>query len=149
MRNFFLQFLVFAACTFGCVKGKYPTFIQSHLEWTSCIFIGDSLELISYISQHGLHGSIELSPLDEYTTKISTALTTTSVNGEFWKWSIYEFPIDYSEPYAERCMDHQLGVEILNLEDLLGYLHVPDNQTSNWRLDYPILGKTIIMIIYK
>lgn len=90
-----------------------------------------SLELKSYVSQEGLHGTITF-------TKVKNAIKiTTNLNGtlehlyQTWSWAVTEFPVDYSI-LENRCDPSKLGKTLINLDDIYGPLFIPDNATSEF-----------------
>lgn len=88
-----------------------------------------SLELRSYISQAGLHGTITFTKLKN-AVKITTDLKATlEFPNQIWSWSVREFPVDYTQ-LESRCDDAKLGKPLVNLDDVYGYLMLPENATS-------------------
>lgn len=84
------------------------------------------LILRAYISQHGLHGEIEFSNKNETLISIRTNLKTTLQypDGVF-RWTIHEYPVDYRHLTGDRCSDTNLGQELIDLTEELGYLIIP------------------------
>lgn len=60
-------------------------------------------------------------------------------------WGVHQNPIDYSivDP-VERCdLDH-IGPQIINLDDVLGFLILPSNESSSWNdVKLNLTGKKI------
>lgn len=93
-----------------------------------------SLELRSYISQGGLHGTITFTKLKN-SVKITTALgATLEFPNQIWSWAVREFPVDYTQ-LENRCSDAKLGKTLVNLDNVYGYLMLPDNATSEFTAD--------------
>lgn len=62
--------------------------------------------------------------------KITTNLNTTlEYPSQVWSWEVREFPVDYTELQG-RCDDSKTGNSLVKLDDIYGYLVLPDNQTS-------------------
>ncbi|XP_066247756.1 uncharacterized protein Rsod [Euwallacea similis] len=90
-----------------------------------------STVLRSYISDQGLHGTITFTQ-DHDQFIISTKLEPTlEYPSSIWSWYITEFPVDYTL-IENRCEQERIGNKLINLEDLFGYLVIPDNQTSEF-----------------
>ncbi|CAG9822020.1 unnamed protein product, partial [Phaedon cochleariae] len=90
----------------------------------------NSLDLRSFISGHGLHGTITFTET-KYSIRITTDLKTTlEYPNQVWSWYVSEFPVDYSE-LEDRCDADKLGKELINLDDTFGYLIMPENQTTD------------------
>lgn len=97
--------------------------------------------LNALISQSGLHGEIQFIQKDAQITELKTNLQPTLEYPEqIITWSIYEFPVDYSK-IENRCDEKDLGKKILDLENLIGYLTIPENSTSSWQLPVKITGE--------
>lgn len=61
---------------------------------------------------------------------IKTNLNTTlQYPNQVWSWFVTEFPADYTKLPEERCDEARLGKKLVQLDDLFGYLILPDNQT--------------------
>lgn len=85
--------------------------------------------LRSYISEHGLHGTITFTKVSDG-IKITTDLSVTlQYPNQAWSWTINQFPIDYTN-LENRCDDSKTGKALINLDDIYGYLILPDNMTS-------------------
>nr|XP_023029851.1 uncharacterized protein LOC111517802 [Leptinotarsa decemlineata] len=110
-----------------------------------------SLQLVSYISGQGLHGTINFTKIQDE-IKISTDLTTTlEYPNQAWSLYVTEFPVDYTE-IENRCESSKLGKELVNLEDTFGYLILPENQTTEYttkelRMNGPLglYGKSLLL----
>lgn len=94
------------------------------------------IELVSYFSQSGLHGEVHFvkSSNDAKLVRIKTFLETTIQYPEqSWSWGVHQNPIDYSiiDP-DERCNLQHVGPQITSLDDVLGYLLLPGNESSVW-----------------
>ncbi|KAJ8968153.1 hypothetical protein NQ314_002407, partial [Rhamnusium bicolor] len=117
----------------------------------TCKSLATSLELRSYISEQGLHGTITFTKIQEE-IKITTNLQTTlEYPNQVWSWYVTEFPVDYSE-LENRCDNSKLGKKIINLEDTFGYLILPENQTTEFstkdlKINGPLglYGKSILL----
>lgn len=87
------------------------------------------MTLKSYISQEGLHGTITFTKVGS-SIRISTNLEPTLEHpNQIWSWWVTEFPTDYSQ-VENRCTSEKLGQKLINLDDVYGYLIIPDNSTS-------------------
>lgn len=96
--------------------------------------------LSAYISQSGLHGEIHFIQKDSQVIELKTDLVPTLEYPEqIVTWSIHEFPVDYSK-IENRCDEKHLGKKILDLENLLGYLTIPENSTASWDLPVKLTG---------
>lgn len=75
-----------------------------------------TIEFKSYISGHGLHGTISFVYSDtKKSIKIITNLNTTLQYPEqVWSWFVTEYPVDYTE-MENRCNEDYLGKIVLNL----------------------------------
>lgn len=117
----------------------------------SGLSVSTSVELRSYLSEEGLHGTITFTKLQD-SIKITTDLTTTlQYPNQVWSWYVMEFPVDYTE-LENRCDSSKLGRRLVNLEDTFGYLILPENQTVEYttpelKLTGPLglYGKSILL----
>nr|CAI5853950.1 unnamed protein product [Callosobruchus analis] len=67
--------------------------------------------------------------------KISTDLKPTlEYPNQIWSWYVTEFQVDYAE-LDNRCTNEKLGKRLVNLEDIFGYLLIPDNSTTEFTSD--------------
>jgi hypothetical protein len=74
------------------------------------------------------------SPNDENLVQVKTLLETTIQYPEqSWTWTVHQNPIDYSiiDP-VERCDIEQTGPQVVGLDDVLGFLLLPGNESSVW-----------------
>ncbi|KAJ6637646.1 hypothetical protein Bhyg_10377 [Pseudolycoriella hygida] len=108
-----------------------------------CIFQHqvNSLNLIAYVSQNGLFGHFQFSQYTNNEIKITSELSTTlQYPDQIWSWGISEFPVDYSIVDSRRCSDEQLGKQLINFDDTLGYLTLPGNETTTWFSNITLTG---------
>lgn len=112
-----------------------------------------SLVLKSYISEHGLHGTITFTQAkDQSSLTISTNLNVTlEYPNQLWTWGVREFPVDYTN-LESRCRPSHLGKELLTLDDSFGYLILPENGTTSFTSDQlkitgdkGLYGKSILL----
>ncbi|KAB0794972.1 hypothetical protein PPYR_11811 [Photinus pyralis] len=90
-----------------------------------------SFELRAYISQEGLHGTVTFTKVKD-AIKINTNLNATlQYPNQIWSWSITEFPTDYSH-LENRCESSKLGNTLVNLDDVFGFLYIPENMTAEF-----------------
>ncbi|KAK4875753.1 hypothetical protein RN001_012175 [Aquatica leii] len=90
-----------------------------------------SIELKSYISQEGLHGTVTFTKVND-TIRINTNLNATlQFPKQIWSWYITEFPTDYAQ-LENRCDSSKLGKTLIKLDDIYGYLIIPENATSEF-----------------
>ena len=94
------------------------------------------IDLVSYFSQSGLHGEVHFSKSknDEKLINVRAFLETTIQYPEqSWTWGVHQNPIDYTiiDP-VERCSLDNVGPQIINFDDLLGFLLFPGNESSVW-----------------
>lgn len=89
------------------------------------------MELRTYISSHGLHGTISFTKEKDGITVTTDLNTTLEYPKQVWSWWVTEFPVDYSE-LDNRCEKYKLGKRIINMEDSFGYLILPENQTTEY-----------------
>lgn len=113
-----------------------------------------ALELVAYVSQHGLHGEFSFVPTGQMsagnnrqptvtTMRIQTALQTTlQYPDQAWSWSLHQMPVDYTELDGERrCADDRLGERLLTIDEKLGLLQLPGNESAVWDTDYELTGE--------
>ncbi|XP_025833804.1 uncharacterized protein LOC108743229 [Agrilus planipennis] len=110
-----------------------------------------SLRLVTYISDNGLHGTIHFEKLPEGVKLITNLNVTLEYPSQIWSWALTEFPTDYSQ-LENRCDFTKIGNEILNFDDIYGYLLVPENGTSEFvtkdldiRGPKGLFGKSILL----
>ncbi|CAH0556110.1 unnamed protein product [Brassicogethes aeneus] len=95
------------------------------------IHVTTSIELKSYFSDEGLHGTIT------FTKEINSIVITTDLNPtlqypeQVWSWNVAELPVDYSLVEG-RCDPENLGKSTVNMDEVFGYLILPDNQTAEF-----------------
>lgn len=109
------------------------------------------MELRSYISDQGLHGTITFTKLEEEIQITTDLQPTLEFPFQIWSWYITEFPVDYSD-VENRCDAAKLGKKLINLEDTFGYLVIPDNatvkyKTSDLKTNGPLglYGKSVLL----
>ncbi|KAJ3625819.1 hypothetical protein MTP99_016359 [Tenebrio molitor] len=109
----------------------------------------ESLELKSYISDQGLHGTISFKKIGSEIRIVTDLNATLEYPNQVWSWAVVEFPVDYSE-LEGRCA--RLGKGLVNLDDVYGYLVLPDNSTSEFSTtelsvngDAGIYGKSLLL----
>lgn len=92
------------------------------------------VQLVAYISQHGLHGEFHFNQRNDNSFEIQTKVETTlQYPDQIWSWGIHEMPTDYWEVRADRrCHPSNLGRKLIEFDDHLGYLQLPGNDTSTW-----------------
>lgn len=66
--------------------------------------------------------------------------TTLEFPDQVWHWEVREFPVDYSEIDNDRCSDSNLGKDIINLTDELGYLSLPGNESTEYESENNLVG---------
>ncbi|XP_045780609.1 uncharacterized protein LOC123877773 [Maniola jurtina] len=121
----------------------------SHLPKFMClvlinlVFITEinALVLRAYISQHGLHGEIEFSQKNDTFINIRTNLKPTLQYPDgVWRWTVHEFPVDYRDLSNERCSIDNLGQELIDLTEELGYLIVPGKDHAEYESKNSLTG---------
>ncbi|XP_076266542.1 superoxide dismutase family protein Rsod [Rhynchophorus ferrugineus] len=110
-----------------------------------------SLVFRSYVSENGLHGTITFTKKGEEVVINTDLQPTLEYPNTVWAWYITEFPVDYSL-IEDRCSGERLGKNLMTLDDLFGYLVIPDNQTSEFSSksltisgENGIYGKSILL----
>ncbi|CAG9760751.1 unnamed protein product [Ceutorhynchus assimilis] len=88
-----------------------------------------SIVLRSYVSEHGLHGSITFIESNDEIVVTTDLQPTLEFPSSIWAWYITEFPVDYTG-IENRCSQDKIGKNLVTLDDLFGYLIIPDNQSS-------------------
>ncbi|XP_068625420.1 uncharacterized protein Rsod isoform X1 [Battus philenor] len=100
-----------------------------------------ALVLRAYISQHGLHGEIEFSNKNDTLISIRTNLQPTLQYPDgVWRWTIHEFPVDYQDLSDDRCTDSNLGRELIDLTEELGYLIIPGKDHAEFESKNSLTG---------
>ncbi|KAF5278486.1 hypothetical protein FQA39_LY05975 [Lamprigera yunnana] len=90
-----------------------------------------SIQLKSYISQEGLHGTVTFTKVNDAIIINTNLNATLQFPKQLWSWYITEFPTDYSQ-LENRCHSSKLGRNIITLDDVYGYLLIPENGTSEF-----------------
>lgn len=106
------------------------------------------MQLIAYISQHGLHGEFHFVQNDDNSIEIQSKLETTlQYPDQLWSWGIYEMPTDYRqiEP-NRRCNPIKFGKKFIEFDNDLGILQLPGNETTKWTVSPDISSKLKIKI---
>lgn len=100
-----------------------------------------SVILRAYISQHGLHGEIEFSQKNTTLISIRTNLKPTlQYPDQVWKWSIHEYPVNYNDITSNRCSDDNLGKELIDLTEEIGFLIIPGKENTEFESNNAITG---------
>ncbi|CAH0597827.1 unnamed protein product [Chrysodeixis includens] len=103
--------------------------------------ISKCLVLRAYLSQHGLHGEIEFSHKNDTLISIRTNLKPTLQYPDgVWRWTVREFPVDYRELSEARCSDAELGRELIDLTEELGYLIIPGKDHAEFESRNTLTG---------
>ncbi|CAH2059735.1 unnamed protein product, partial [Iphiclides podalirius] len=101
----------------------------------------NALVLRAYISQHGLHGEIEFSNKNDTLISIRTNLKPTLQYPDgVWRWTIHEFPVDYRDLSSERCSVSNLGRELIDFTEELGYLIIPGRDHAEFESKNSLTG---------
>lgn len=109
--------------------------INSFTEISKC------LVLRAYLSQHGLHGELEFSHKNDTLISIRTNLKPTLQYPDgVWRWTIHEFPVDYRDLSEDRCSDANLGQELIDLTEELGYLIIPGKDHAEFESKNTLTG---------
>lgn len=97
--------------------------------------------LRAYISQYGLHGEIEFSQKNDTLISIRTNLKPTlQYPDQIYKWSIHEFLVDYTDLSNRRCSEDNLGKEVVDLTEELGYLIIPGKDHAEFESKNSLTG---------
>lgn len=97
--------------------------------------------LRAYISQHGLHGEIEFSSKNDTLISVRTNLKPTLQYPDgVWKWTIHEYPVDYRDTSTERCSGANLGKELIDLTEELGFLIIPGKDHAEFESKNSLTG---------
>lgn len=101
------------------------------------------MKLVTYISQHGLHGEIHFKQHNSTFVEISANLETTlQYPDQIWSWGVFQFPVDYTEvDEHKRCDLSNLGKSLISFDEDLGYLTLPGNETSKWFKQMTMTGE--------
>lgn len=114
---------------------------------TRCLYlhIVQAVQLIAYISQHGLHGEISFKPHPDQLGKvrIQTDLDATlQYPDQTWNWALHQLPVDYSDmDPSRRCSSERLGKQLISFDEQLGLLTMPGNESVQWDADFALSGK--------
>lgn len=102
----------------------------------------NSVQLVAYISQHGLHGEIHFIQQNDNSIEIRTNVETTlQYPDQIWSWGIHEMPTDYREVNPnKRCHSSNIGKKLIEFDAHLGYLQMPGNESSTWHVSSEISG---------
>lgn len=121
MRKIYVEFQI---CSFFC-------------------FLVNCVQLVAYISQHGLHGEFNFFQQNDNSIEIESKLETTlQYPDQLWSWSIYEMPTDYREiEPGQRCNPSNFGKKLIDLDNHLGYLQLPGNESTTWQVSSDNSGK--------
>ncbi|XP_011497265.1 PREDICTED: uncharacterized protein LOC105361711 [Ceratosolen solmsi marchali] len=96
----------------------------------SYVTIGNSIQLVAYISSGGLHGEIRFEPTNNGIRICLALKPTLQYPDQHWLWFIKEFPVDYTT-LENRCDNKYLGKSIIDLTKLVGPLEFPGNETTS------------------
>lgn len=101
------------------------------------------VQLVAYVSQHGLHGEFHFIQQNDNSIEIESKLETTLQYPEqIWSWSIREMPTDYREVIPNRrCNPANFGSKLIDFDDDLGYLQLPGNETTKWTMSTAATGR--------
>ncbi|XP_022116350.2 uncharacterized protein LOC110994148 [Pieris rapae] len=120
---------------------NFSRFIPKFLCVCLCLNGINAFVLRAYISQHGLHGEIEFSQKNETLVSIRTNLKPTLQYPDgVWRWTIHEFPVDYRDISNDRCSEENLGRELIDLTDELGYLVIPGKDHAEFESKNALIG---------
>ncbi|XP_055616039.1 uncharacterized protein LOC129762078 [Toxorhynchites rutilus septentrionalis] len=103
----------------------------------------NSVNLVAYISQYGLHGEISFSQHTDREVRIVSDLETTlQYPDQGWSWGVHQLPVDYTivDP-KERCELRALGEQLWSFDDDLGFLTLPGNESTSWLNNIPLTGE--------
>lgn len=103
------------------------------------------VELVAYISQHGLHGEFHFTQQNDNSFEIHSKLETTlQYPDQIYSWGIHELPVDYREVKPNRrCHPVSVGKRIIDFDEHLGYLQLPGNESTKWEISAEFSGKFI------
>lgn len=101
------------------------------------------VQLVAYVSQHGLHGEFHFTQQNDNSIEIrSNVETTLQYPDQIWSWGIHEMPIDYREMNPNRrCHPNAFGRKLIDFDGHLGYLQLPGNESTTWTVAAEISGK--------
>lgn len=103
------------------------------------------VELVAYISQHGLHGEFHFTQQNDNSFEIHSKLETTlQYPDQIWSWGIHELPVDYREVKPNRrCHPVSVGKRIIDFDEHLGYLQLPGNESTKWQISAEFSGNFV------
>lgn len=98
-------------------------------------------ELIVYLSQSGIHGTISFIWHPKNQIHIQTNITLPdNFDSSTYDWLIYEYPVRYNELSTKnRCSN--LGKQILSLTEHIGELELPSSRETQWNFTLSYQGK--------
>lgn len=101
------------------------------------------VQLVAYVSQHGLHGEFHFVQQNDNSIEIESKVETTlQYPDQIWSWSIHEMPTDYREvDPGRRCHPANFGNKLIDFDNHLGYLQLPGNETTKWQVSPNITGE--------
>lgn len=110
------------------------------------LWLANAVQLIAYLSQHGLHGEISFKPIAGQPGKVriqSDLQATLQYPDQTWSWALHQLPVDYSDVDAtRRCANERLGKQLINLDETLGQLTMPGNESVEWDTELALSGNT-------
>lgn len=103
----------------------------------------NGVKLVAYLSQNGLHGEIHFSQNANGLVQIESSLETTLQHpDQIWSWNVHQLPVDYTEANGiRRCSPQNMGKQLINFDDNLGYLILPGNESSTWNAKIDLTGE--------
>lgn len=109
---------------------------------TTLFSLANAIKLIAFLSQHGLHGEIRFSHLQNESIQVQTSLETTlQYPNQVWSWAVHQLPVDFTDPNGDRrCRPATLGAQILSFDESLGHLTLPGNESATYTLAADITG---------
>lgn len=101
------------------------------------------MQLVAYVSQHGLHGEFYFNQQNDNSFEIrSNVETTLQYPDQLWSWGIHEMPTDYRELQLDRrCHLSRFGQKLMEFDEHLGYLQMPGNESTTWQVSAEISSK--------
>lgn len=67
--------------------------------------------------------------------------TTLQYPDGVFRWTIHEFPVDHRDLTGDRCSEENLGKELIDLTEELGYLIIPGKDHAEFESINPLTGK--------
>ncbi|KAJ9574059.1 hypothetical protein L9F63_008585 [Diploptera punctata] len=86
------------------------------------------IQLTAYISSSGLHGQVSFEQQPSGGVVVHAALQAVDEHSE-WSWVVRELPVVYTT-VQDRCNHDKLGSVVVNLDQVLGKLQLPDNSSA-------------------